>query len=524
MNVRVLFITIIAIAIATGACDPCSGVASCHVAPTISATGQVIDYATGNAIAGATLTFTATSGPSLAAPLTATTDSHGQFEFTGVPSGAGTVTGDVAVHAPTYAVGYTAHGVALTTSTTRGEGLDLGRVLAQPYFAFLGQVQSRFVGSGVVSTVHIVRVSGASLTNNNISVQTDTLGQFYVEYAASSADPLIANVTITAPGLSAPEIDSATALPIIWRDQVPVVDRVFGIGVSLGYAVQAYHRGLDRGVPGVQFTWARTSGITTTPSSLSGLSNEIGLFSLQTEPSTSGSVTGTIVMSPPAPYAAQTFPNIVLTTFDNDSIRLLATYRFGQEAHYAGELFSRATGALQAGVAVDFVPTGGVAAQPRTDTSNSVGRFLIAPYTDQIGIITGELHVHYLPPRTPEVITGLSLQTYEDDSLRYLQRWGVGPSLLWVGEIHRSDTDAPIVGAQVTFTRTSGIAVTPNPLQSVSIAGGRFSLNLSPSTDGSVTGNMFVHAPPLRDTTIAITLPTFLSDSVRLFAVWKINP
>lgn len=511
-------------ALATAACDPCSGVASCHVVPTISATGQVIDYVTGDAVAGATLTFTATSGPILAGSLTATTDSHGQFQFSGVPSGAGTVTGDLAVNAPTFPAGYTAHGVALTTSTTRGEGLDLGRVLAQPYLEFLGQVHSRFVGSGVVSTVHIVRVGGASLANNNITVQTDTLGQFYLVYAANSADPVIANVTITSPDLATPEIDTAAVLPIIWRDQVPVVNRVFGVGVSLGYAVQAFHRGLDRGVPGVQFTWTRTGGIITSPSFLSGQSNEIGLFSLQTEPSASGSVTGTVVMSPPAPYAAQTFLNITLSTFDNDSIRLLATYRFGEEAHYAGELFNRASGALQPGVGVDFIPTGGVAAQPRTDTSNSVGRFLIAPYTDQIGIVTGELHVHYLPPRTPEVIKGLSLQTYEDDSLRYLQRWGVGPSLLYVGEIHRSDTDAPIVGAQVTFTRTGGIAVTPNPLQSVSIAGGRFSLNLSPSTDGAVSGNMFIHAPPLRDTTIALTLPTFLSDSVRLFAVWKISP
>jgi len=116
------------------------------------------------------------------------------------------------------------------------------------------------------------------------------------------------------------------------------------------------------------------------------------------------------------------------------------------------------------------------------------------------------------------------LQTFEDDSLRYLQQWGVGPSLLYVGELRRGDTNDPIVGAQVTFQRTGGIAVTPDPLHSVSIAGGRFSLSLSPSTDGEVAGNLSVHAPPLRDTTFAITLPTFLSDEVRLRGVYKINP
>jgi hypothetical protein len=524
MKPRIAIVPLAAV-IALAACDPCSGITSCHVAPTAAITAQVIDYPTGRAIAGATISFAPTAGAAPSAAVSATTDALGRFQLSVAASGNGTVTGDLTVRAPTFAGGYTVHSLQLSTSRTRGDGLDLGRVLAQPYFAFLGEVQRRFTRSGVVGTVEIKRVGGASLANNDITVQSDAAGRFYVEYAASSADSLIANVTITAPALSAPAVFQGTALPIIWRDQVPFVNRVFPIGPSLAYAVQAINRGLDRGIPGIPFTWTRTSGIATTPTSLAGVSNEIGLFSLQTGPSGEGTVTGDIVMTPPAPYAPQTFRGVTMQTFDNDSLRFLASYRFGQEAHYVGELFNRATGALlQPGVAVDFVPTGGVAAQPRTDTSNAAGRFLIAPYTDQIGVITGELHVHYLPPRAPEVITGLSLRTYEDDSLRFLARWGVGPSLLWVGELRRSDTNDPIVGAQVTFTRTAGITVTPNPLVSVSIAGGRFSLNLVPSTDGEVDGNLFVHAPPLRDTTFAITLPTFLSDSVRLRGVWKISP
>ena len=87
--------------------------------------------------------------------------------------------------------------------------------------------------------MQINRVSGASLGTNPISIQTDALGRFYVEYPASSADPLIANVTITAPGLPAPvKLYTATSLPIIWQDAVPTVNRVFGAGViALGYAL-----------------------------------------------------------------------------------------------------------------------------------------------------------------------------------------------------------------------------------------------------------------------------------------------
>ncbi len=290
---------------AISACDPCAGIASCRVVPTVSATGQVIDYASGNPISGATVSFAPVGSTTLSGTISGATDSHGQFQLNGVASGDGTVTGDITVHASTFPGGYTVHGFQLTTSRVRGEGLDLGRVLAQPYFAFLGQVQLRFVGTRVVSTVQIQRTGGASLTNNDITAQTDTNGLFYLEFAASSADPVIANVTITQPGSTAPVVFQATSLPVIWRDQVPAVDRVFSLGGSLGYVVQAIHRGLDRGVPGVAFSWNRVSGISTTPTSLSGISNEIGLFSLQTEPSGEGTVTGNIVMTPPAPYAPQ---------------------------------------------------------------------------------------------------------------------------------------------------------------------------------------------------------------------------
>ena len=513
---------LLAVLVGVGGCDPCSGIASCHVLPTVSATGQVIDYPTGKAIAGATVSFSAAS---LGATISGTTDGQGQFQISGVAAGDGVVSGDLTVHAPTFPAGYIVHGVQLTPSRVRGEGVDLGRVLAQPYFAFLGQVQLRFIGTRVMSNVQIQRVGGASLANNNITITTDTLGTFYTESAASSADSVIANVTITAPGSTQPPvIFQGTALPVIWRDQVPFVNRVFSLGGSLGYVVQAFHRGLDRGVPGVAFSWSRTGGIATTPSSLTGTSNETGLFSLQTEPSGEGTVTGNVVMTPPAPYAAQTFNNLQLQTYDSDTLRLLATYRFGQEAHYAGILFDRGTRLNQPGVVIDFVPTGGVAATPRSDSTSYFGGFLMAPYTDQIGTIIGNLVIHYHAPRAAEIVTGISLQTHEDDSLRFIRTYGVGPSLFYAGLLVRDDNGRPIDGAQITFQRTGGIAVSPDPFTSVSFGGGIFNLYPAPSTDGSVQGNLTVHAPPLRDTTFAISMPTFLADTLRLFGTFRIKP
>jgi hypothetical protein len=581
----------------------------------------VIDYATGKPIAGTTVEFTPAAGSVLAAPLRATTDGLGRFHFGGDVTAAGEVTGTFTVRAPTFAQGYTSPPITLRTSSVLGEGVDLGRILARPYFAFTGHVTLRRTGVGASATVRIERMGGVTLSEDPITTTSDEAGYFYVERAASAPAPFIANVSFTEPGQARPNTYSNAVLPVIWRDQVPAVDRVFSVGFSLAYAVQAVHRGLERNVPGVLVTFTRTGGIGTTPAVRSGITNADGLVSVETSPSGDGVVIGDIVLTPAAPdsprtvrgarmqtfdtdetrllasygigsaarYAGELFNRgadalqpgvavefrptggvaalgrtdtsnavgrfriapfsdksgqiigdlyvnyrpareplvirgLVLQTFEDDSLRYLQQYRIGSAARYAGELFNRATGALQPGVAVEFRPTGGVAALGRTDTSNAVGRFRIAPISDQSGQIVGDLYVNYLPPREPEVIRGLVLQTFEDDSLRYLQRWGVGPSLLYVGELRRDDTNEPIVGAQVTFRRTGGVAATPEVLPFVSIAGGRFSLNLAPATDGEVQGTISVHAPPLRDTTIAITLPTFVSDSVRLRAVYRIRP
>ena len=78
------------VCVGASACEPCSGIASCHVAPTIDASGQVIDYASGHAVAGAAVSFTPVGG----AAISATSDALGQFQLSGAATADGTVTGD----------------------------------------------------------------------------------------------------------------------------------------------------------------------------------------------------------------------------------------------------------------------------------------------------------------------------------------------------------------------------------------------------------------------------------------------
>jgi hypothetical protein len=64
-----------------------------------------------------------------------------------------------------------------------------------------------------------------------------------------------------------------------------------------------------------------------------------------------------------------------------------------------------------------------------------------------------------------------------------------------VGEVLTTD-GTPVVGAQVQWTQTSGIAATPATLDGVTDSNGRFPLTLFPSADGGAIGRVRVRPPP----------------------------
>ncbi len=141
------------------------------------------------------------------------------------------------------------------------------------------------------------------------------------------------------------------------------------------------------------------------------------------------------------------------------------------------------------------------------------------------GFVNGNVVVF---PKTgpPRVITGLSLRTNADDQLHFAGVFTFGPALRYVGEVLTTD-GAPVVGAQVTWTQTSGIAATPSTLSGVVDANGRFPLTLYPSTDGGVIGTVRVQPPPpwAPGTVFTFTnlrLDTFLTPDLKLAVTYRI--
>ena len=183
----------------TAACDPCFGTAACGDALEVSATGQIVEFRSGNGVAGVELIFQRTDGIEIVEPEgRVRTDGDGLFEYRAGAREAGSVTFSVTVRPGSMFPGYTVDDVTMTTSAVRGEGNPLGRWLANPYLAFVGEVRlldtREVVGPG--GQVTFVRRGGIGIVPDSIVTTLDEYGRFLVNPDPLGVGEVIVDVTI----------------------------------------------------------------------------------------------------------------------------------------------------------------------------------------------------------------------------------------------------------------------------------------------------------------------------------------
>jgi hypothetical protein len=177
---------------------------------------------------------------------------------------------------------------------------------------------------------------------------------------------------------------------------------------------------------------------------------------------------------------------------------------------------------------VIFRRTGGVNIEPSIIDhiqTGPDGRVEFHAAVHDTGVVNGEL-VLFAPGAAPRVVPNIKLRTNPDDALHYAGIIGFGPALRYVGEVLTVD-GAPVVGAQVQWTQTSGIPATPNPLSVVTGSDGRFPLTLFPSSDGEVVGRVTVRppapwAPGTQFVFENLRLNSFESSELRLAVTYRI--
>lgn len=512
------------------ACGRCDGILGCSGAARMSAEGQIIVRETGAPVHGVTLDFVRTGGVELAADsVRTTTDGYGHFQLSVDASGIGEVVGDLVVRPPAPGQPYRISGLRLPTSDVRGEGVIIGRMVVVPYIEFIGELYSRSGGQLLSGAeVTIKRTGGVAVSPDSFAITTGSDGRIYFKAQAANPGDMVADLVVTSPALGRTFRRSDVHFSATYLDRIPEVAAVWRFGTVLPYVGEVYYRGTGARSAGIQIEFQRTEGIPVDPDSFVTTTGPDGRFPFLTTPLADGELVGRLIIRPPAPEAPETLQTLHVPTVDTDQLLLLGVWAYGQHILYAGELFLRGTGLPAVGVDVEFRRTSGIAISPETMVmrTDGTGRFPLAPSTTADGEAVGTLVVRFPPPLAPDTISGVRLTTFASDQMRFLGRWGVGPSLAYVGEVRELGTDAPVVNAAVEFRRTGGIQVAESLLVGHTGGDGRFLLNPSPLADGEVVGNLTIHPiAPLRDTTITgIRLPTFRDDGLRLAGVWRLVP
>ena len=208
----------------TSSCDPCAQLSGCGSSrPTLSYTVEIIEHATGQPVAGASVTLFRTGGVALDHDtVSAVSGSDGFVTLRANAAQVGAVAGRIVVAPPPPRTPYSVDTLTFATSNVRGNGGVLGRWVVDPYIAYVGEVNNGFTGPHVAGArVTFVRRSGLAISPDTLTDVTDIGGRFflqpkvlgatgvvvgdlYVQLANSSSQLRIANVPLNAAYLDAP--------------------------------------------------------------------------------------------------------------------------------------------------------------------------------------------------------------------------------------------------------------------------------------------------------------------------------
>jgi hypothetical protein len=159
-----------------------------------------------------------------------------------------------------------------------------------------------------------------------------------------------------------------------------------------------------------------------------------------------------------------------------------------------------------------------------TDANGAIPMLPTSLFTSSMAPVSGDMVIDLPEPYGTSVQHDYPIRPTYLVNDRQLMLVEAGPALGYAMVFVDSATSAPLPNVSVTFTRESGIAVTPNPATVHSGPDGRAALPVRPLATGAVTGSILIQPQGRQTTTLsAQTLATFESDSTRILARWKVG-
>jgi len=227
--------------LALGGCDPCTGVYRCSNERVVSASGRVIEFRSGRAAPGVRVTFTPTGGaPVTGAAMTAVSDGDGQFRFASAVADGEQVIGTLTVTPPGPDPEYSVGGLALTTSSRRGEGNVFQPLLVRPWLFYIAEFRIREGNAPVVgATATFVRQSGGRPPAEPLQAVTDENGRIFFDVPSAGAEPAVGTWVLEGGNLPRTYIvDSARVRPLYADLPVGSLDGWWQLGAALDGAAR----------------------------------------------------------------------------------------------------------------------------------------------------------------------------------------------------------------------------------------------------------------------------------------------
>jgi hypothetical protein len=521
---------VVAAAAAFSACEPCAGVASCREStPRFALSGRVVDYASNAPVSGTALVFVRKGGPTLAADsIYAKTDGDGFFLFESSASDIGNVNGVLVVRPPGLP-SYTIDTVNVATSRVSGEGSDIGRIVANPYIDFIGALLSRQNASGLESvTVKFVRTGGIKVVPESVVTETDRYGRFSLALQALSPGTVTGLLTVERKNGFPPRTTLPLSISTLYRATPNREVRTIRLGTVLLWAGEVYRRGDNSHREGLQVDFNRTGGIPATPATFSVFTNSIGLFPIQPIPQADGELVGDIAIHPPAPHSLVIARGVKVFTTNDDSVRLAGRWGYGAQVFGAIEFWYRTTmKPISAGPDVVFKRTGGGLADGADSSkapANEFGRARIQLASLGSTTMTGDVIVRLPEPYGVDTIRNVSVLSREDDEQRFVGVYLVGRWFPQIAQVVDDATGKPVPGTSVTFKRTSGVAVAPDPYTITANPDGYFGIRPQPLGDGETVGQVTITAPGYQTMVVdGVRLQSSRSDATQFIGAWRIR-
>lgn len=385
--------------LAVSACDPCAGVASCRVDAQRVVAGNIVDAVTQEPRAGVTVRIDA---------LATRSNDAGRWELALPGASDTTVTIDVASPGqPPYRV----RDVALRATRVNGDGTQVGVWYNRP----------------VVSYVVGLRRAGVLISGANVRFTVDSAAGGFV-YEGVTQDGFVrlaglSNSNDTIRGTL--RIESAALGELEYprvrivgehRVQPDFIRGFFELEGIYRFGGNVQNRGNGVKTPGATVRWQRTSGLQTSPSTVTVTAGADGFFIFDVSILGVGATRGTLTITPPGGGTPYSYTNFRLATNDGSGAQYIGLLGHGEAWWQQFEIRRQSDSTTINNTPWRFTRTGGVMITPSVleGISDGGGLITMLAAVSDTGTVTGLLEL--LPAGQPVINAGtISLRTAASD-------------------------------------------------------------------------------------------------------------